>query len=426
MQKFSIVLVSLVAALLTLTTHAAEPTTSFIRIYTVGESFGPGITPANRREKPADAWARTGWDITLDTAYAYQRVSGTASLKDKELRTIDTMANITIEYGSPSNTGRCLYDGSVDSEYGCLRSLATKYRDFVVGTVSYDKDAQAYLLVLRRFRHTKLLDDVCEQTIPEADTDGIGLTVAAAGVTDQCIKQMFRNADLTIRNPSNAEVLVDDKMVKQERLRVSAGKHTVSARREGFEPWTSVVECKAETPCNITIALRPKEATPVAVLPPQPRRPPDDAVRIKIPHESIAEDVFDSSPSGMRIALITSGWTTTAVGVSLIITSIFYSLDATEASDEIDAACPGGVCTIPETRIRELYESGTSDEEMSNTLLGVGIGFAVVGTALAITGHVLRDAPAAESEVLITPTWNGLRTTVGRDGLFYVESGISF
>ncbi len=63
---------------------------------------------------------------------------------------------------------------------------------------------------------------------------------------------------------------------------------------------------------------------------------------------------------------------------------------------------------------------------MSNTLLGVGIGFAVVGTALAITGHVLRDAPAAESEVLITPTWNGLRTTVGRDGLFYVESGISF
>lgn len=427
MQKFSIILASLVAALLTLAARAAEPTTSLIRIYTVGEPFGSGIIPL-KREKPADAWARTGWGITLDAAYSYQQITNTAPVKEKDLRAIDALANITIEYASPANTGRCLYSGSIDGEYDCLRALVPKYRAVVVGTVSYDPDAHAYLLVLRRFRHTKLLDDVCKMSIPERDTEGIGLVVAAAGITDQCIKGMFRSADLTLRNPSEAEVLLDGTtVVKQEQLRVSVGTHTVSATRDGYEPWTGIVECEAQKPCTLTIALKPKVNTPTVAATPPPRRPPDDPTHIKISHQDIAEEATaPTSMTNVRTALISCGWVATATGVSLLIASLVYSLDAADASDAIDAACPGGQCTISESQARDLFESGTAAEDTSNLLLGVGIGFAVVGTALAITGHVLHDSTQADGEAFITPTWNGLRTTVGRDGLFYIESGITF
>lgn len=423
MCTLRIVVASLVAMLFSLSASASEPTSSLIRIYTVGETFGAGITQASKREKLADAWTRTGWDITRGAAFAHQQVTGAAPIKDKELRTIDALANITIEYGSPTNTGRCLYDGSLDSEYGCLRALVPKYRDVVIGTVSYDKDARAYLLVMRRLRHTKLLDDVCEQTIPEGDTDGIGLVVAAASVTDLCTKQMFRNVDLTIRNPGHASILVDDKVTTQEQLRVTAGKHVIKATREGFDPWSDTIECKADSPCTVVVALKPKE---VAVAPKVSleRRPPDQPSRVT--HADLEVNArVPISMKHVRTGLISSGWATTAVGVGLTIAGIMYGVSATDASDEIDAACPAGLCSISESDVRALYDSGTSDEEISNTLLGVGIGFVTVGLALAITGHVLDDPLETGGEAIITPTWNGLRTTVGRDGIF-VETGLTF
>ncbi len=176
-------------------------------------------------------------------------------------------------------------------------------------------------------------------------------------------------ADVKVNvTPANATLAVDGSPQATNPLKVPPGKHTISAKADGFEEGKIDVDVASAEKKEVTLALNAAKPVPVAVAKPEG---PTAPVKPAAPATPVKTGSSSKVPAIITLSL---------AGAGAVVGTVFGVMALGSKSD------------YNKTPTQDLYDKTERNALIADMSYGVAITFGVTGLVLLLSGH---DEPAA-------------------------------
>lgn len=204
---------------------------------------------------------------------------------------------------------------------------------------------------------------------PPADKNQARIDAAKARIDS--LKKTPAEVKVTV-TPANATLMIDGAAASGNPIKVPPGKHTLSAKAEGFADGSTEIDVAFAEKKEVTLTLEPKAAGEVAAGGPTPTPAPTTTTT---PPPVVPEEDGGSSPVPAIITL-------SLAGAGAVVGTIFGVLALGSKSD------------FEETPTQELFDETERNALIADMSFGVAITFGVTGLVLLITSSGSSDEPA--------------------------------
>lgn len=263
-------------------------------------------------------------------------------------------------------------------EYAAAHDLYKQADELVPGAVpkfkmaeSLDKsgDVEGAIAAYEAFLASKPPEDKNKERIEAAKARISALQNAPADV-----KVVVSPAEAT-----NVVLSVDGQPQTGNPVKVPPGKHTISAKAQGFDETKVEVEVKRGEKKEVPVTLTPASTAPVI-----PEKP-------KGPAKPVAPKEPPTTESGGTSTLIPAIVTLSLAGAGAVVGGVFGVL-ALKSKGEFE-----------DTPTQDLFDETERNALIADMSFGVALTFGVTGLVLLLTDTGGEEAPAEEKKAFISP-----------------------